>query len=111
VADASILAELAPHAKIALAALAGGVVRLFLRPARSIGQTVLLLSSCVTCGYFGQPALSYAWAIPDRFDGAVGALLGLFGVSIATGLLRAVDRFNFKALIVRVFGLSDIKES
>ncbi len=97
-------AALVPHAKIALAALLGGMVRLFLRPTRTVGSTVMLLTSCVTCGYFGQPVISYAMDLPARFDGAVGAILGLIGVSIAEGVLKGVDRLDFKTLLLRLIG-------
>lgn len=104
-ADNTTLAELAPHAKIAAAAFAGGIVRLFLRPASSITQALMLISSCVTCGYFGQPAASYTLSIPAQFDGAVGALIGLFGLSLAQGVLKAIDRFDFRALLMRAMGI------
>ena len=106
-AEPSILAELVPHAKVALASALGGMVRLFLRPTRGILPTLTLLASCVTCGYFGQPAFSYAFSLPERFDGAVGALIGLIGVSLAEGVLKAVDRFDFKALLLRLIGQGD----
>lgn len=103
-AEPTILAAMAPHAKVAVAALMGGMVRLFLRPARGIVQTAMLLGSCVTCGYYGQPVLSYALDLPGRFDGAVGAVLGLIGVSMAEGLLKGIDKLDFKALILRLIG-------
>lgn len=87
-----LLAGTIPHAKIAVSAFAGGVVRMFLRPARTLPQTGLLLTSCVTCGYFGQPVASYLLGLPERFDGAMGALIGLIGVSLAEGALKAADK-------------------
>jgi hypothetical protein len=89
-----LLAGMAPHAKVAAAAFFGGVVRLFLRPASSILQTCLLLTSCVTCGYFGQPVMSHYLGLPSNFDGAIGALLGLVGVSLANGALKAADKLD-----------------
>lgn len=96
-----ILAGVAPHAKVAAAAFFGGVVRMFLRPARSLTQTALLLTSCVTCGYFGQPVASYFLSLPERFDGAIGALIGLVGVSLAQGLLKMADKFDFHAWLAK----------
>ncbi|HWJ70937.1 MAG TPA: hypothetical protein VNS79_12930 [Sphingobium sp.] len=85
--------------KIALSAGAGGIVRMFLRPARSLVQTALLLVSCITCGFFGtQPAIDL-WGLPVSHAGAVGALLGFIGLSIAEGVLRAIDAFDFRALL------------
>jgi len=92
-----IMVGMVPHAKVAAAAFFGGVVRMFLRPAKNLMQTALLLVSCVTCGYFGQPVTSYLLGLPERFDGAIGALIGLIGVSLAQGALKAADRFDFHA--------------
>lgn len=74
---------------------------MFLRPARSLTQTALLLTSCVTCGYFGQPVASYLLGLPERFDGAMGALIGLIGVSLAEGALKAADKADIAAWFTR----------
>lgn len=86
--------------KIALSAGAGGLVRMFLRPARSLAQTALLLGSCITCGFFGTKPVIDLWHLPVSYAGAVGALLGFIGLSIAEGALRAVDAFDFRAIII-----------
>lgn len=104
-ADHSILAELAPHAKIAAAAFAGGIVRLFLRPASTIMQGILLISSCVTCGYYGQPVASYMMGMPDKFDTAISALVGLMGVSFAQAMLKAMDRLDLRGVFLRLLGV------
>lgn len=93
--EPSFLVGIVPHAKVAAASFFGGVVRMFLRPAKSLAQTTLLLISCVTCGYFGQPVASYFLGLPERFDGAMGALIGLVGVSLAQGLLKTADKADF----------------
>jgi hypothetical protein len=85
--------------KIALSAGAGGMVRMFLRPARSLAQTVLLLVSCITCGFFGTQPVIALWGLPVSYAGAVGALLGFIGLSIAEGALKALDAFDFRALL------------
>lgn len=87
--------NLVANGKIAAGALGGGVVRMFLRPARSLAQTALLLASCVTCGFYGTPPLVDYLHLPADYAGAVGALLGLVGLSVAEGVLKAVDRFDF----------------
>jgi hypothetical protein len=83
--------EVVAHVKILFASALGGMVRLFLRPARTISQAVMLVIACVTCGYYGQPILTWWLQLPDNFDGAIGALLGLIGVSIAERALKAAD--------------------
>lgn len=85
--------------KIALSAGAGGMVRMFLRPARSLAQTVLLLVSCITCGFFGTQPVIDLWGLPVSHAGAVGALLGFIGLSFAEGALKVIDAFDFRALL------------
>lgn len=98
------------HAKIAFAALCGGVVRLLFRPAT--GETIFdrfmkslwLLFGCVTCGYFGTtPALEW-FGISEGYAGATGALLGFVGLSLAEGLLHAADGFNVKQIVSKWAG-------
>jgi hypothetical protein len=99
------------HAKLAFASLAGGMVRLFLRPVSAPGpvQAVLksawLLFGCVTCGFYGTPPLLDWFGLGEPYAGAVGAILGLIGLSIAEGLLKAVDGFEFKQWLVRMIGV------
>lgn len=88
--------------KIALSAGAGGLVRMFLRPARSLAQTAMLLVSCVTCGFFGTDPLVDWLHLPSNYAGAVGALLGFIGLSIAEGVLRAVDALDFRAILAGI---------
>ena len=90
------------HAKLAFAALCGGLLRLFYKPAASFFRTGWLLFGCVTCGYFGTPALMRWWEIDAEFSGAVGALVGFIGLSFAEGLLKAVDSIDLKAWILRI---------
>lgn len=79
------------HAKIALAGFAGGMVRMFLRPAKSWRQAAMLILACTSCGYFGQPVASHLMGLPAQFDGAIGALLGLVGVSLCEKALKWAD--------------------
>lgn len=96
--------SIAANAKIAVGAAAGGIVRSFLRPARSLTHTVLLLFSCVTCGFYGTQPLIDWFSLPVDYAGAVGAALGFLGLSIAEGLLRAFDRFDFRQFLLNFFG-------
>lgn len=95
--DPSITEAIVAHAKIAFAALCGGLVRLLFRPAASLTKTFLMLFGCVSCGYWGTPAAMQWFAFDEAYAGAVGALLGFIGLSLAEGLLKAVDGFEFKA--------------
>lgn len=92
--------SVAANAKIAAGAAAGGLVRLSLRPARSLGQTALLLTSCVTCGFYSTGPIIDWWNLPIAYAGAVGALSGFLGLSIAEAALK----LNFRDLITRFLG-------
>lgn len=87
-----------PHAKIAGAAFAGGVVRLFLRPAPNISQSAFLLASSAICGYFGHPLAIYALGL-DQMQSA--ALFGLVGLSLAEGALKAADKADLVSWFTR----------
>lgn len=88
------------NAKIAAGAAAGGLVRVFLRPARTLGQTLLLLASCITCGFYSTRPLIDWWDLPTDYAGAVGALAGFLGLSVAEAALK----LNFRELIARFIG-------
>lgn len=90
------------HAKIAFAALCGGLIRLLFRPAQSFIKSIWLLFGCVTCGFYGTPPIMDWFGLSDVYAGAVGAVLGLVGLSVAEALLKAVDTFDFKEWIMRV---------
>ncbi|AJP72260.1 hypothetical protein [Sphingomonas hengshuiensis] len=85
------------QARIALAALCGGITRLLFRPAESLRKSAWLLFGCVTCGFYGTPPLLAWWALPQDSAGAIGALLGFVGLSFAEGLLRAADKMDLTA--------------
>ena len=88
------------NAKVAAGAAAGGIVRIFLRPASTLGQTILLLASCVTCGFYSTQPIIDHWHLPDDYAGAIGALSGFIGLSVA----EAVIKLNFRDLIARFLG-------
>lgn len=88
------------NAKIAAGAAAGGLVRVFLRPGRTLGQTLLLLASCITCGFYSTRPLIDWWDLPTDYAGAVGALAGFLGLSVAEAALK----LNFRELIARFIG-------
>lgn len=86
------------HAKLAFASLCGGVVRLLFRPAESLLKTLWLLFGCVTCGYYGTPVVLKMWGVSDpAYVGAIGALIGMIGLSLAQSALKAADKFDVAA--------------
>lgn len=87
------------HAKLAFAALCGGVMRLLFRPATSFLKTIWLLFGCVTCGFYGTPVTMDWMGFDAGYAGAVGALIGFVGLSIAEGILKSVDGFNIGGLV------------
>jgi hypothetical protein len=93
------------QAKIAFAALCGGVTRLLFKPAADLLKTFWLLFGCVTCGaYFTGPSLRFLSLQPDD-AGAVGAALGFAGLSVAQGILAALDRFDFSGFFLNLLSL------
>lgn len=90
------------NGKIAAGAAAGGLVRMFLRPARSLGQMVALLTSCITCGFYGTAPVADWLNLTRDYDGALGALLGFVGLSLAERLLRTADEVDLIALLLKL---------
>ena len=87
--------------KVAGAALCGGIVRMFLRPARDLRQTVLLLLCCIICGGFATPIVMDVWQLPDHWAGAMGAALGFVGLSVAQAVLKGLDHLNLGSFFQR----------
>lgn len=93
--------DMVENAKIAFAALCGGVTRLLFKPAENLIKTLWLLVGCVTCGFYGTPAILKWWDMDPEYAGAIGAALGLVGLSFAQGALLAADKFDLLAWIKR----------
>jgi len=93
------------HAKIAFAAMCGGIVRLLFKPAANFVKTIWLLFGCVTCGFYGTPVM-VKWLGIDgvEYIGAVAAALGFLGLSFAEAALRAADKFDVSAWVSRKLG-------
>lgn len=99
--DPAALAAVLAHLKLAVAALCGGIVRLLFRPAASLAKAAWLLFGCVTCGFYGTPPVVAFWKLPETFAGAIGALLGLVGLTFAERILKAVDGLDLGAILLR----------
>lgn len=76
-------------------------MRLLFRPATSFLKSLWLLFGCVTCGFYGTPVMMNWWNLENEYVGAVGALIGFIGLSLAEGLLKAVDSISFKEWVAR----------
>ena len=83
--DPAVLAQV----KIAIASFCGGAVRLFLRPAATLGKSVFLVFCCMVCGFYFTPiVMNIAGVTGGDWAGAVGAGLGLIGLSVARAALN-----------------------
>lgn len=90
--------EAVAQVRLAMSALAGGVIYHAIRPAATWAKVATRTVACVLAGFiFTEPAMLF-FDIPDAYTGAVGAGIGLGGLSIASGVLRAIERFDFAAL-------------
>jgi hypothetical protein len=97
--------EFFAQAVIMLASFCGGLVRLFIRPAETMKRSIFLLASCTICGQFGTPFILFEFPDWAPMQNGIAACVGLVGLSIATGILRAIDRFDFADLFSEFFGL------
>lgn len=91
------------HLKLLIASLCGGIVRLLFRPAATLAKAAWLLFGCVTCGFYGTPPILAMWKFPETFAGAIGALLGLVGLTFAERILKAVDGLDVGAIVLKWF--------
>lgn len=87
------------HGKVAFASLCGGIVRLLFKPADSIVKTIWLLFGCVTCGFYATPALVQFFGVDPSYRDAIAATSGFLGLTVAGGILAAVEAFDFKGWI------------
>lgn len=104
-----ITPEMVAHAKLAIASFAGGAVRVFLRPIAGANATARLLKSvwcvfcCVTCGFYAAPVVvDWLGLTGDGWREGMGALIGLIGLSLAEGLLKAADGFDLKSWLLKL---------
>mgnify|MGYP006363137255 FL=1 len=90
--------QLVAQAKVGLSGLAGGIIYHSLRPAKTLPKLITGLTANLLCGLmFTHPVMTY-FNIPVEYSGGVGAALGLCGLAVAAGILKAVEQFNFSAL-------------
>lgn len=86
--------ELIQTLKLLGAAACGGIVRMFLRPAKTLTSSALLIISCMIVGGFGTHPVLWWLGLGEEFAGAVGAGLGFIGLSIAQAVLGWADRLK-----------------
>jgi len=90
--------QTAAEVRVGLAAFTGGLIYHAIRPASSIFKGVTQIVASVLAGLiFTEPCLLY-FSIPQAYAGAVGAGIGLLGLSIAAQALRAVEKLDLAAL-------------
>lgn len=95
--DLNLDPETAHIARVGSAAFAGGVMFHALRPAASVVGLLTRMTASVLAGLvFTDPVMIY-FSIGSDFVWGVGALIGLCGLSVAHGVLRAVEKFDFTA--------------
>lgn len=80
--------QVVAQGKIALASFFGGTVRLFFRPAATLGKSVFLVFCCMICGYYSTPVIMDIGNFNESWSGAVGAFMGLVGLSIAEAAIH-----------------------
>ncbi len=80
--------ETLAEAKVVLASFMGGAVRLFLRPASSIAKSAFMVVCCMVCGYYFTPVAMDVANFDESWTGAMGALIGLVGLSVAEAALK-----------------------
>lgn len=97
------------HAKVAIAAFCSGIVRLLFKPEETFLRSIWMLFGCVTCGFYGSPALMHWFQLDNQYEDAVAAFVGFIGMSIAQGVLRAIDDFDIKDWIRFKLGMKNDK--
>jgi len=66
-----------------------------LRPAATVLKSAMLVLCCVICGYYFTPIAMHFGGFPDNWSGAVGALIGIAGLSVADALVA----LNYKGAL------------
>lgn len=90
------------HAKLAVASLCGGIVRLLVRPGQTFLHSMWMLFGCVTCGFYGTPIVMHWLALGEDYVGGIGAAIGFIGLTLAEAFLKAVEGFDLKAWLLTV---------
>ena len=81
-------------AKIGIAALCGGFIRLLFRPANGWKQYAYVLVSCFLVGIIAtEPTIAF-FDIDPRYTVFIAAGWGLFGLSVAQSVLHALDKLD-----------------
>jgi hypothetical protein len=93
--DNVIPPEIVALAKAGLAPLGGAIIYHAIRPAKTLGKFVTNATACVLCGLLFTAPVLHWFGISPAFAGGVGAGLGLCGLVIASGVIRALERLDF----------------
>ena len=91
--------DLANHAQLVAGGAAGGAARVYLRNPGTIPKMVAMGAVCIgLSSAFGEPAHHYLVGFGFNLP-ASGATVGLLGLTVAEGLLKAFSRFDFSTLL------------
>lgn len=91
--------RLAAEVRVGLAAFTGGLIYHAIRPASSALKAATRILASVLAGLiFTEPTMLY-FSIPQAYAGAVGAGIGLLGLTIASNALRAVEKIDLLAFL------------
>jgi len=97
--DLNIDPGLAGQAKIGASALGGAFIHHAIFPAKTWSKMLVNGIASALCGLiFTLPFMKWSGLSAD-YVGMVGALFGLCGLGLASGLLRAVDKIDFSKLV------------
>ncbi len=81
-------------AKIGIAALCGGFIRLLFRPANGWKQYAYVLASCLMVGVIATGPTMTFFDIQSGYTVFIAAGWGLFGLSVAQSVLHALDKLD-----------------
>ena len=87
------------QALIGMGGIAGALVALRLRPARTVFESLTKVASGFLCAVFATPMAVYYMPTLAPIKTGVGFLIGLMGLAIAGGILLAVERIDFSKFI------------
>lgn len=78
-----------------IAGLIGAAVSSALKPANTITGAILhLLSGALCAHYLGGPVIAY-FQLSEPYHGATFFLIGVFGLAILLGIMRALEKYDF----------------
>ena len=90
--------ETAAQVRVGIASFTGGLIYHAVRPAASVAKVVTRTIASVLAGFVFTAPVMHHFSISDEYTGAVGALIGLLGLTLASNALKAVEKLDLGAL-------------